>query len=132
MADTPVIVVTAAVVERGDCFLVTRRLAGSHLEGMWEFPGGKCEPGESHRDCLLREIDEELGVEARVGALVLSTRHQYPERIVELHFYACTIDGEPLPQLDQQMQWVPRDMLGSLEFPPADAELIRMLSEGER
>jgi len=127
---TPAIVVTAAIVERDACFLVTRRLDGTHLAGTWEFPGGKCEPGETHEECLVREIDEELGVEAHVGALVYSTRHPYPERDVELHFYACTLDGEPIPQLGQQMQWVPRDMLDSLEFPPADAELILMLKNG--
>jgi 8-oxo-dGTP diphosphatase len=123
----PAIVVTAAIVERDDCFLVTRRLDGTHLAGAWEFPGGKCEPGETHEECLVREIEEELGVAAHVGALVHSTRHAYPERHVELHFYACTLEGEPLPQLGQRMQWVPRDMLDSLEFPPADAELIALL-----
>jgi mutator protein MutT len=127
---TPPVVVTAAIVERDDCFLVTRRLDGTHLAGTWEFPGGKCEPGETHEACLAREIEEELGVEAQVGALVFSTRHAYPERDVELHFYACALDGEPIPQLGQQMQWVPRDMLGSLEFPPADAQLIERLMKG--
>jgi mutator protein MutT len=130
VAAPPRIVVAAAVVERDDCFLVTRRLDGTHLAGAWEFPGGKCEAGETREECLAREIDEELGVEAHVGALVLSTRHAYPEREVELHFYACTLDGEPFPQLGQQMQWVPRDMLGSLEFPPADAQLIERLMKG--
>lgn len=124
------IVVTAAVVERDDCFLVTRRLEGTHLAGTWEFPGGKCEPGEDHEACLVREIEEELGVAAMVGPLTLSTRHAYPERVVELYFYTCTLDGEPVPQLGQQMQWVPRGLLETLEFPPADDELIRMLARG--
>lgn len=124
------IIVTAAIVERDGCFLVTRRLDGTHLAGAWEFPGGKCEPGESHAACLAREIEEELGVEATVGTLVLSTRHSYPEKTVELHFYECTLEGEPLPLLGQQMRWVPRDDLRALEFPAADAELIELLSAG--
>ena len=121
------IVVAAAVVERGGSFLVTRRPGGVHLEGYWEFPGGKCEPGESLAACLQRELREELDVGARVGDEVFTTTHTYPERRVELHFIRCELLGEPRPQLGQQMRWVPRAELASLEFPPADAELIRIL-----
>ena len=121
------VVVIAAVVQRDDCFLVTRRLEGTHLAGTWEFPGGKLEPGESDAECLARELDEELGVETAIGPLVHATRHTYPGRTVELRFYRCEIAGEPMPMLGQQMQWIPRDELHTLEFPPADAELIRQL-----
>ncbi len=61
------LVVTAAVIERGGRYLVTRRQKGVHLEGLWEFPGGKCDAGESLADCLRRELREELGVDAAVG-----------------------------------------------------------------
>jgi len=61
------IVVTAAVIERDDAFLITRRQSGVHLEGYWEFPGGKCEAGESLADCLRRELREELDADAAVG-----------------------------------------------------------------
>jgi 8-oxo-dGTP diphosphatase len=121
------VVVTAAVIERDGCFLVTRRLRGTHLEGLWEFPGGKCDEGESLASCLAREIDEELEVEARVGPEVYTTTHAYPERVVELHFFRCDLVGEPIPTLGQQMRWVPAEALALLEFPPADAELIEML-----
>ena len=121
------VIVIAAVVERDDCFLVTRRLEGTHLAGTWEFPGGKLEPGETDAECLARELDEELGVEVHFGPLLHATRHAYPERTVELRFYACGIHGEPVPMLGQQMRWIPRDELDSLEFPAADAELIRQL-----
>src|SRR5438445_793392 len=67
------IVVAAAVVERGGSFLVTRRPGGVHLEGYWEFPGGKCDPGETLEACLLRELREELDVEATIGKKLLST-----------------------------------------------------------
>jgi 8-oxo-dGTP diphosphatase len=122
------VVVTAAVARRGDAFLVTRRPAGVHLAGCWEFPGGKCEPGESHAACLERELREELAVGARIGEEIFTVAHDYPDRRVELHFFACDLDGDPAPQLGQQMQWVPRTELASLEFPPADAELIARLT----
>ena len=124
------LVVTAAVVERQGNFLVTRRLEGTHLAGAWEFPGGKCDPGESLHDCMRREIQEELGVGCRVGEELFTIAHAYPERVVELHFFACTLDGEPEARLGQQMQWVPRARLHELEFPPADADLIRLLQAG--
>jgi 8-oxo-dGTP diphosphatase len=126
-ADRPRVVVTAAVIRRGDAFLVTRRQSGVHLEGYWEFPGGKCDPGESLAACLEREIGEELGVAIRVGREVLATEHAYPERIVELHFFECELLGEPMPLLRQEMNWVERTNLRRLSFPPADDELIDLL-----
>ena len=123
------IVVTAALVERGGCFLVTRRQKGVHLEGYWEFPGGTCEPGESLAACLARELREELDVGTIFGAEIFTTTHAYPERSVELHFLRCTIDGEPRSILGQEIRWVPREDLESLQFPPADAELIALLRD---
>ena len=87
------IVVTAAVIERDGRFLVTRRQHGVHLEGCWEFPGGKCEPGEPLAACLSRELREELDVDARVGDEVFTVTHTYPERRVELHFFASELLG---------------------------------------
>jgi 8-oxo-dGTP diphosphatase len=121
------IVVTAAVIERGGALLVTRRQAGVHLEGYWEFPGGKCDAGEALAACLARELREELDVEARIGDEVFTTTHAYPERVVELHFFRCELLGEPRPLLGQEMRWVRRDELQALEFPPADTELIEVL-----
>lgn len=123
----PRIVVTAAVVRRGSAFLVTRRPLGVHLAGYWEFPGGKCEPGESHESCLRREIVEELGVEVTVGRVLFEIAHEYADRTVELHFFECELAGDPVPLLGQEVRWVEREDLGRLEFPPADAELIEML-----
>jgi 8-oxo-dGTP diphosphatase len=122
------IVVTAAVVRRGDTFLVTRRLKGTHLEGLWEFPGGKCEAGEGLEACLRREIAEELGVNAIVKHLLLSTTHTYDTRQIELHFFACDLDADPHPRLGQEILWAPRTSLRQLDFPPADAELIDLLA----
>jgi 8-oxo-dGTP diphosphatase len=122
------VVVAAAVIERDDRFLLTRRQRGVHLEGYWEFPGGKCEPGETHAACLVREIREELGVDAAVGGEVLASSHDYADRRVELHFLRCEVGGAPAPQLGQEMRWVAREELATLTFPPADAELIRLLN----
>jgi 8-oxo-dGTP diphosphatase len=121
--------VVAAVVEEGGRYLVTRRQAGAHLAGMWEFPGGKVGEAETHARALRRELVEELGVYVAVEGLVLSTSHSYPDRTVTLHFYKCRLLGAPAPQLGQQMQWVARSELRALEFPPADADLIALLSD---
>ncbi len=122
------VVVTAAVIERDGRFLVTRRQPGVHLAGRWEFPGGKCDPGESLAACMARELREELAVETVVGDEIFAVTHDYADRRVELHFLRCTIDGDPAPQLGQEMQWIRRSDLQTLEFPPADAHLIRMLA----
>jgi 8-oxo-dGTP diphosphatase len=124
-----VIVVVAAVIEADDRFLLTRRQPGVHLEGLWEFPGGKIDPGESHAEALRREIREELDCGVDVADLVFETTHAYPERTVALYFYRCTLTGEPAPQLGQEMRWVPRAELPTLGLPPADAELITLLTE---
>lgn len=129
--DAPIVVV-AAVIERDGRFLVTRRLEGTHLSGYWEFPGGKCEPHESHVTCLQRELQEELGVGTEVGREILTTEYVYPTRAVRLHFHSCAIRGEPLPLLGQEMRWVTRDEMQSLQFPDADNDLIRLLSAGDK
>lgn len=122
-----VVVVLAAIIERGDVMLVTRRLAGTHLEGLWEFPGGKCEPGETHDACLRRELEEELGVDAEVGEEVFTTEHAYADRIVRLHFRRAFVTSEPVARLGQELRWMKREELEPADFPPADAELIEKL-----
>ena len=124
--DQPVVVV-AAVIERDSRLFVTRRLEGTHLSGYWEFPGGKCEPGESHESCLKRELAEELDVTALVGAEILMTEHSYPTRTVRLHFRECRIEGEPRAMLGQEMRWITRQEIGDLAFPEADRELVDLL-----
>jgi 8-oxo-dGTP diphosphatase len=122
------IVVTAAIIERHGRYLVTRRQTGVHLEGMWEFPGGKCNAGEPLSACMARELTEELGIRALVGAEVFTTTHDYPDRRVELHFFECQSADDPTPLDGQEMQWVAREELPALAFPPADAELIEILA----
>ena len=120
--------VVAAVIERDGCFLVTRRQAGVHLAGLWEFPGGKVAPGESHEDALRREMLEELDTDVAVRSVVTTAAHAYDDRHVTLHFYECELSGTPRPLLGQEMRWVPRSELRGLGFPPADEELIALLT----
>lgn len=127
MADADRLVVAAAVIEQSDRFLVTRRQAGVPLAGYWEFPGGKCEPGESAVECLRREIREELQTDVIVGDEIYATAHEDPARFVELHFFRCELAAEPRPAIGQQMQWIARAELRAAQFPPADAELIEQL-----
>jgi mutator protein MutT len=124
----PRIVVTAAVIEEDGRFLVTERPGGVHLEGLWEFPGGKCEAGESHAASLEREIVEELDAPIIIGRELFSVVHTYADRIVELHFFASRLAGRPRAVLGQQMKWVTREELRTLPFPPADEELIEILT----
>jgi mutator protein MutT len=121
-------VVVAAVIEQDGRFLLTRRLEGTHLSGLWEFPGGKCEPGESLEECLRREIQEELGVTADVHEEIVTTEHEYPERTVRLHFLRCHLAGPPQAVLGQEMLWVTRSELRSLPLPEADRALVEALT----
>lgn len=122
------VVVAAAIVERDGRFLMARRLAGTHLEGLWEFPGGKVDPGETLESCLARELAEELGVGSTIGPLRWSTAHDYPAKRVELHFFDCALAGDPSPRLGQELRWVNRAELAALPLPEADAGLVALLT----
>jgi 8-oxo-dGTP diphosphatase len=123
-----VVTVVAAVIEEHDRFLVSQRQAGVHLAGLWEFPGGKLDSGETHAQALRREMREELDTDVDVGELVFDVAHAYPERTVALFFYRCRLRGTPRPLLGQEVRWVPRAELATLGFPPADEELIARLT----
>ena len=121
-------VVTAAVVERDGRLLVARRVEGSHMGGFWEFPGGKCEPGEPPDACLARELLEELGVAATVHEEIYRTTYAYGDRVLDLRFFRCDLAAEPRALLGQEIRWVQRQELETLEFPPADTELVARLA----
>jgi 8-oxo-dGTP diphosphatase len=130
--DSVRIEVVAAIVRRHGKILITRRLDHVHLAGLWEFPGGKVEAGESLEGALLREILEELGMEIAVGPEIFTIEHDYPTKSVRLHFFNCTVvQGEPQPLDVSDLQWVTPPQLAEFEFPPADAELIQKLIAGE-
>lgn len=120
--------VAAGLVFRGGKLLLTQRHADAHLGGLWEFPGGKREAGETYEQCLVRELREELGIEVSVGELVESVTHSYPERTVHLRFFRCRWERhEPQPLECPAFEWVAREDLGRYAFPAADARLLERL-----
>ena len=110
-------------------YLITQRRRGSHLAGLWEFPGGKRDAGEDLAACLARELTEELGARFAVGEKVDTIRWDYPDRTIVLHFYRCRLaSGTIEPQESQAMAWVAPSDLSRYDFPPADRELIVRLA----
>jgi 8-oxo-dGTP diphosphatase len=124
-----VIEVTAGLVRDAQGrYLITRRRRGSHLEGLWEFPGGKLEAGETPPAGLQRELGEELGATFAIGPCVETVRWEYPDRTIVLHFHECRLDAGIIePREGQEMAWVPAARLADYEFPPADRVLVERL-----
>lgn len=129
----PTTVVVAAVIRDGEGrILLTKRPQGSHMGGLWEFPGGKVEPGEAPDDALRRELVEEIGTEAEVGDPVTFSVHSEPGMRIILLFYRASIGtAQPAALEGQEIAWVTRRELGSYPMPPADAELVRRLMDEE-
>lgn len=131
-----VIEVAAGLIHHDGRYLIARRKPGVHLAGFWEFPGGKREADESLTECLQRELFEELGVRVDLPIPYRIVRHDYPEKIVELHFFRCAIEeGEAAPVDCEEIRWVFPEELSRFEFPPADRAIIDALqcdSDGER
>jgi len=129
LSDIETIEVAAGVLRDGEGrVLVSRRLAGRHLAGMWEFPGGKIEPGEAPEAALARELEEELGIAAGPSRPLAAVRHEYPEKIVRLRLYEVhSFSGSPTGAEGQEIRWVTPAGLGDLEMPAADRPLIRLL-----
>lgn len=123
-----IIEVSAGLIFRSGKLLITQRHADAHLGGLWEFPGGKREPGETFEQCLVRELCEELGVEVVVGELFETVTHAYPERTVLLKFFLCRLpQGEPQAIDCAAIKWVDRMELSTHDFPAADAGLLQQL-----
>jgi 8-oxo-dGTP diphosphatase len=120
--------VVAAVIEREGRILIARRPTGRHLEGLWEFPGGKRGADESPEAALVREIREELDATVAVGELLETVEWAYPEKTVRLQFFRCGLVGEARPVEGQEIAWVRPAELRAYSFPPADATLIARLS----
>ena len=118
------IIVAAALVERDGRMLLALRPPGTHLAGCWEFPGGKLEPGESPEACVVRELDEELGVRALDPRPFTFVYHRYPERAVLILLLTCRIEGEPKPLQAADLGWFTLDEAYELQMPAADLPLL--------
>jgi 8-oxo-dGTP diphosphatase len=132
--DLTTLVVVAAVIrdDRGR-ILLTRRPEDTHMGGLWEFPGGKVEDGEDPRDALVRELREELAVEAAVGRPITFAIHSETGLRILLLFFDCSLEhGDPRPVDGQRMTWVEPGRLAEYPTPPADAELVRLLVDLDR
>lgn len=124
-------VVAALIQDEKGRYLITQRRKDSHLAGLWEFPGGKREAGESLEEALERELAEELSARFAVGQRVETVRWEYPERTIVIHFYRCRLESGTIePREDQAMAWVAPERLSDFDFPPADRDLITRLRAG--
>ena len=117
--------VTAAVIRKGDRFLICQRPEGKNCAMLWEFPGGKIEPGETGEDCIVRECAEELELPLRVIRKLTDVVMNYPEKTVHLHFYICEIrSGEPVLKEHNSCAWIRSDEVDGYSFCPADRKML--------
>ena len=123
-----VIEVVAAIIQRDGAYFATQR-GYDEFEGMWEFPGGKIEPGESREVALKREIQEELGVDIAIENLLCTTEYDYPSFHLTMHCYISSIEaGEIVLREHKSARWLRPEELGSVEWLPADKDIISRLN----
>jgi 8-oxo-dGTP diphosphatase len=124
--------VVAALIRRGDRLLIQQRPGGSARAGLWEFPGGKKEAGETDEQALVRECQEELGVAVVVRSRLWQGEHAYEDLVVSLALFSCQIaEGEPRPMCQQRLVWTERERLADYPFVAADVPLLGPISRGE-
>jgi 8-oxo-dGTP diphosphatase len=122
--------VAIAVIVRSGQILICQRKKNDTFGGYWEFPGGKCEQGESLEHCLLRELREELDIEARVLEKLSPIRHDYPQAKLTLHPFLCELtNGQPKMIECQQLAWIAPAELRNYRFPPANHALLDEVSQ---
>ena len=127
-----VLVAAVALIDRDGRVLLAQRPAGKSLAGLWEFPGGKVEPGESPETALIRELHEELGIETWSSCLAPLTfaSHAYPDFHLLMPLFACRRwQGVPQPREGQNLAWVRAAELSTYPMPPADIPLIPVLRD---
>lgn len=125
-----VIEVAAGLIFQDGQLLIAQRRQHDHLGGMWEFPGGKREVGETFQQCLMRELHEELGVHVEVGRRLAVADHPYPERRIHIEFFQCRLVGnKPRPIACASIAWVKPEDLNGYQFPEADAGLLDQLRQ---
>jgi A/G-specific adenine glycosylase len=122
--------IAAGVVWRGDQVLISKRYTDDLLGGLWEFPGGKREDGETLEECLVREVQEELGIEIAVGDLLMAIRHAYTHFRITLHVFHCRyLSGQPQALDCADWRWVRLDQLDDFAFPAANRRILAALRE---
>ena len=120
--------VVAALIWRGERFLACQRPAHKARGLLWEFVGGKVEPGESREEALVRECREELDVAVKVGSVFMEVVHEYPDLTVRLTlFHASILDGEPRKLEHNDIRWLKIDEIDTYPFCPADDEILARL-----
>ncbi len=124
--------VTAAIIRRDGRFLICQRPANKNCGLLWEFPGGKIESGETGEQCIIRECQEELGVTLRVERELTDITHEYPDRVVHLHFFLCAIvQGELERKEHTAFAWITSNEIQQYEFCPADKKILQSLQMRE-
>lgn len=124
---------TAAVIRDNGRFLICQRPKGKNCELLWEFPGGKIEPGETAEQCIVRECQEELGVTLEVERELTDIVYTYPDRTVHLHFFITQIIGGQLQRKEHNaFAWIIPNEIQQYEFCPADAEMLRQRNKSFR
>ncbi len=122
--------VTAAVIRDNGKFLICQRAKGKNCELLWEFPGGKIEPGETAEQCIVRECQEELGVTLEVEQKLTDIVYAYSDRTVHLHFFITRIVAGQLQRREHNaFAWVTTDEMSRYEFCPADTEMLNNYSQ---
>jgi 8-oxo-dGTP diphosphatase len=121
----------AAIWNQTGQILIDRRKVGGTMGGLWEFPGGKIEPGETVEACIAREIREELAIEITVGDRLISIEHTYPTFHLTLTVHHCQhISGVPQPIESEEIRWVNIGDLNNYQFPAANIAIINALQSG--
>ena len=117
--------VTCAIIERDGLILAAQRSVTMSLPLKWEFPGGKIDPGESHEECLQRELLEELGIHVSLAKRLPVSTHHYPNFMITLYPFACTItSGEIVLHEHTAISWLPPTELHTLDWAEADVPVI--------
>lgn len=123
-----IVEVGCAIIRKNGKILIAQRKPDSYLAGYWEFPGGKREKGETYEECIEREVREELGIEIQAKQFLRKSRHKYPEKEVELHFYLCDwVSGEPQALDCAGFKLLEIKELRNYQFPKGDDEIIETL-----
>ena len=123
--------VVAAVIESEGRYLITQRRSTAVLPNLWEFPGGKVEPGERDEEALQREIMHRLDAKVRVRQMISFVRHPYERYTVDLHLYECELLSEVRTRAVQDFRWIGSNEFDDFEFTPADeASMNKLLGVG--